>query len=98
MNAAQQFSVDKQDWVDAATQLRLPFWDWADNAVLPDVVINSTTVTITDYDGQKIKVNNPLMHYRFQKSEPFSTPFNGYRTTLRHPNSKGVENIAQLKK
>jgi len=65
--------------------------------VPPDVVINSPTVTITDFDGSTTQVDNPLMRYRFQGSLPFSPPWDQYTTTVRHPDGSGNENIDELK-
>lgn len=98
IKAAQQFRVDQQDWQKAATQLRLPFWDWAKNSVPPDVVINSPSVTITDYDGQQIQVDNPLMRYKFQNPVPFTSPWDQYTETVRYPDGNGNEDIDELKR
>ncbi|KAK2467605.1 hypothetical protein APHAL10511_000460 [Amanita phalloides] len=98
LQAAKQFHVNKQDWQTSATQLRLPYWDWSTNSVPPDVVINSPTVTITNFDGKPVDVENPLMRYRFQSATlPFDSPFDQYRTTLRHQDDDGNENIDELK-
>jgi len=95
--AASQFTVDTQSWKDAAVQFRVPYWDWAKNSVPPDAVINSPTLTITNFDGSSVQVDNPIMHYRFKNTPlPFDPPFDQIPTTLRHPDSNGNENIPEL--
>ncbi|KAF8637719.1 hypothetical protein AX17_002622 [Amanita inopinata Kibby_2008] len=90
---AEQFTTGQEDWKKAATDLRLPFWDWAANSVPPDVVIKDASVTVTDFDGKSISVDNPLIRYRFHGSRPFTAPFDEWPTTLRHPNLQGKEDI-----
>ena len=90
--------MNQQDWLNAANQLRLPYWDWAKKIVPPDAVIDSPSVTIIDYDGQKIQVDNPLMRYKFQHPVPFTAPWNQYTETVRHPDADGNEDIAGLKR
>jgi tyrosinase len=97
ISIAGRFTVDRQGWQQAATQLRLPYWDWAKNSLPPDAVINSENVTIIDYNGNQIQVTNPLMRYRFQNSpEPFSQPFDSWPATVRHPDNNGNDNIPEL--
>jgi tyrosinase len=53
----------RQSYVDAATTLRFPYWDWATNSAMPesltyqDIVINTPT-------GQQ-SMTNPLYSYKF---------------------------------
>ena len=98
IKSAAQFTVDTQSWKDAAVKFRVPYWDWAKNSVPPNAVINSPTVTITNFDGSSVQVDNPIMHYRFKNTPlPFDPPFDQTPTTLRHPDSDGNENIDELK-
>lgn len=55
----------KKKWQDAADQLRIPYWDWATNPNMPDVV-SQQTVQITNSAGQIQQVNNPFYAYNFQ--------------------------------
>lgn len=52
-------------WQVAADQLRIPFWDWASNYTLPDIVEQPTT-QILNASGKYQFVNNPLYQYEFQ--------------------------------
>jgi tyrosinase len=95
---AQLHTVDTGGWAKAALDLRLPYWGWEKGTVLPDVIIDSPTVTITDYSGKKVQVDNPFMRYRFRaKPLPLGPRFSQWGTTLRHPDSNGKENIPELK-
>lgn len=62
----------------------------------PDAVIKDANVTITDFDGRRVQIENPLIRYRFQGARPFSPPFDKYTTTVRHPDATGKENIPEL--
>ncbi len=52
-------------WQAAADQLRIPFWDWASNATMPDIV-SQPMVQITNSLGKVETVSNPLYQYTFQ--------------------------------
>ncbi|KAG9009286.1 hypothetical protein FRB90_008451 [Tulasnella sp. 427] len=87
---AQTYTVDNAAWVEAAKQLRIPYWDWAVNAVPPVQVISSAQVNITAPNGQRISVANPLLAYRFNPIDPsFPAPYSRWPTTLRHPHIAG---------
>lgn len=78
-----------------AIQLRLPYWDWASDAVPPKEVILDKTVEIitpeTEIAGHKTTtsmVPNPFLSFTFPKSIDLSIlgpNFIKWRTTLRHP-------------
>ena len=97
---------DKKDWEQAACDLRQPFWDWGLNSTPPDEVITLTQVTITRYDGTKVKVDNPLYHYKFHPIDPSFVvaddvaPFSKWQTTLRHPKNvdNATDNVPELKR
>ena len=88
--------------MQAATNLRQPFWDWARNAIPPEQVITLTQVTITGKDGKQFRIDNPLYHYKFHPIEPsFQRPYNSWQTTLRLPVSEdpnATDDVATLKK
>ncbi|KAI0322397.1 hypothetical protein OF83DRAFT_1080307 [Amylostereum chailletii] len=82
------YSVDQDRWVDAANNLRQPYWDWASNAVPPDEVIALQNVTIITPNGQNTSVANPLTKYTFHPVESsFYDPYDNWPTTLRHATS-----------
>ena len=47
----------------AATTLRIPYWDWARNATMPDVT-NQPKITINTPTGSQL-IDNPLYTYTF---------------------------------
>nr|BAF74396.1 tyrosinase [Pholiota nameko] len=99
--AATYTTSDKAAWVQAAANLRQPYWDWAANAVPPDQVIASKKVTITGSNGHKVEVDNPLYHYKFHPIDSsFPRPYSEWPTTLRQPNSSrpnATDNVAKLR-
>ncbi|XP_006459713.1 hypothetical protein AGABI2DRAFT_239416 [Agaricus bisporus var. bisporus H97] len=98
---AQRFTTsDQAEWIQAAKDLRQPFWDWGywpndpDFIGLPDQVIRDKQVEITDYNGTKIEVENPILHYKFHPIEPtFEGDFAQWQTTMRYPDVQKQENI-----
>ena len=68
------------------------------NSVPPDCVIKDETVLIVDYEGHTLKVDNPLIRFRFlqRHCDLFGGPFDAWMTTLRHPDTYGNENIDEL--
>jgi tyrosinase len=99
---AAKYTVDQNEWKQAAVDLRQPYWDWAANAVLPDEVILLKQVTITASNGQRVPVDNPLYHYKFHPIErTFRRPYSGWPTTLRQPTSgqpNATDNVTRLRK
>ncbi|KAF9473594.1 tyrosinase [Pholiota conissans] len=99
--AATYTTADKAAWVQAAANLRQPYWDWAANAVPPDQVIGLKQVQITGPNGQKVTVDNPLYHYKFHPIDSsFPRPYSGWPATLRQPNStrpNATDNVTRLK-
>ncbi|KAG9029812.1 hypothetical protein FS837_003464 [Tulasnella sp. UAMH 9824] len=89
---------DKAQWQDAAVNLRLPYWDWASNAVPPSQVISDAQVTITGPDGQQTSVDNPLLAYPFNPIDPsFPDPYAQWPTTLRHPTSEDSDATSNVR-
>ncbi|KAK6355091.1 hypothetical protein TWF696_004215 [Orbilia brochopaga] len=75
----------------AANRFRLPYWDWASNAQVPDIIGGQTTVTLEKPQGF-VRVANPLFTYNFNPFSPSFfpyAPFNGWPRTLRQPNGNG---------
>jgi tyrosinase len=62
---AQSYPPDQQaNYTAAAATWRMPYWDWAVNAALPDV-LTAPTVTINAPSGVQ-NIDNPLFNYSFQ--------------------------------
>lgn len=94
---AKKFTADKNDWVEAANDLRQPFWDWGLDELPPSQIISDEEVSIVDYDSSKITVKNPILRYRFNPIDPsFSGPYANWQTTVRHPDQSGNEDIPGL--
>ncbi|KAH7100112.1 Di-copper centre-containing protein [Auriculariales sp. MPI-PUGE-AT-0066] len=59
-----------QKWIEAAKQLRFPFYDWTlEDAVdegFPDV-LESNMIRIRGPDGKSVSVPNPISSYRFDE-------------------------------
>lgn len=99
--AATYTSSDKAAWVQAAEQIRQPYWDWAANSVPPDEVIALKQVTITGPNGSRISVNNPLFHYTFHPIDSsFPSPFRSWPSTIRQPTStrpNATDSVSRMK-
>jgi len=95
---ATHFVFDQAEWKQAALDLRIPYWDWVSNSVPPDCVIMGETISILDYDGRTVKVDNPLIRFRFlqRHCDLFDGPLSTSVTTLRHPDIQGVEKVDEL--
>jgi tyrosinase len=98
---AATYTVDQDAWIQAANELRHPFWDWALNAVAPDQVIALRQVTIIGPSGNKVTVDNPLYHYTFHPIDPsFPRPHSLWKTTLRQPTTRDAnarDNVDRLR-
>ncbi|KAH9988351.1 hypothetical protein BJV77DRAFT_1061440 [Russula vinacea] len=73
LDVAKTYRNDQQLWLDAAQNLRAPYWDWATNSVPPPEVISLQTVNITMPDGKTSSVPNPLLQYTFNPVDPSTT-------------------------
>ncbi|PPQ98988.1 hypothetical protein CVT26_014415 [Gymnopilus dilepis] len=99
---ATTYTHDCAAWVQAAEELRQPYWDWAANAVPPDEVVALSKVTITGPHGQKITVDNPIYSYTFHPIDPsFPEELKHRKSTIRYPTSiedpNATVDVAKLK-
>ncbi|KAF1920346.1 common central domain of tyrosinase-domain-containing protein [Ampelomyces quisqualis] len=84
-------SNQQQRWRNAASTLRMPYWDWAQDPgngqpTVP-TTIRDPQVTVTKPQGQ-VQIANPLYSYTWGKSLPNEMgggPWNSWPTTLRRP-------------
>ena len=101
ISIAATYTIDPEGWKQAAIDLRQPFWDYAIYSIPPDEMIELKQVTITRWDGERIKVDNPLHHYTFHPIDPtFDTPHRNWQTTLRYPTNvdpDATDNIDKLR-
>jgi len=85
---AQFPSGQRQRWQNAASTLRMPFWDWAmDNGDVVPSVMRDDRVRVTKPNGSAV-INNPLASYSWGRSVPSEiggTPWNNFPQTLRRP-------------
>jgi tyrosinase len=81
----------QQRWLNAASTLRMPYWDWAmdpgqGQPTVPTFV-RSARITVTKPQGQ-VEIANPLYSYSWGNSMPAEMgggPWNSYPVTLRRP-------------
>lgn len=91
----------QQKYINAAHTLRVPYWDWAVDPVLPPAV-TATTMTVNGPQGSKT-IRNPLYSYQFQKF-PFANygyaNFGGsigeYPQTMRCPTTNDGSAVSQF--
>ncbi|OLL25127.1 Tyrosinase [Neolecta irregularis DAH-3] len=87
-------STIRSRWVEAASRMRCPFFDWALDTTLPDIYLRNKTVQVETPTGRSM-ITNPLFSFRFL-SVPAEFGEDGvewikWRQTLRAP-SDGSEN------
>ncbi|OJT02364.1 Tyrosinase [Trametes pubescens] len=77
LDIAQRYTNFKEDWVDAAIQLRFPYWDWSSTARPPRELYTQPKLTVALPPlGQSDEIDNPFLLYRFQqKPADFPSPF-----------------------
>jgi tyrosinase len=81
----------QQRWLNAASTLRMPYWDWAmdpgqGQPTVPTFV-RSARITVTKPQG-RVEIANPLYSYSWGNSMPAEMgggPWNSYPVTLRRP-------------
>ncbi|KAF8645995.1 hypothetical protein AX16_007421 [Volvariella volvacea WC 439] len=89
---ALQYANDTDEWKKAAGSLRQPYWDWKNNSVPPNKVIQDKKVTIPVPPlGEMQPIDNPFFQYNFKtgEREGFQGSFAGWPKSLRHPTSQG---------
>ncbi|KAF2840525.1 Di-copper centre-containing protein [Patellaria atrata CBS 101060] len=104
--------TNKDKYVAAANELRLPYWDWAidpaGGTVMP-ASMSTKTISVTYPNGTTATIQNPLYTYNFNplRAADFPDPnnnmppFDEWKTTLRQPSSStasAVSNDAALEK
>ncbi|KAF8247320.1 Di-copper centre-containing protein [Wilcoxina mikolae CBS 423.85] len=63
----------RQHYIDEASKIRIPYWDWATDATLPHAVLGTEVdihlPTLTSSQPVKATIRNPLNLYQFQSYE-----------------------------
>jgi len=57
-----------EQYLSAADEFRIPYWDWAQGTIIgpvPEFFI-TPTLTLTNIDGVSMPISNPLYSYRFR--------------------------------
>jgi tyrosinase len=100
INIAATYTVNKDQYENAAKNLRQPYWDWAQNPIPPPEVISLDEVTIINPSGQQVLVPNPFRRYTFHPIDPsFPEPYASWQTTLRYPttnDSDATDDVDEL--
>ncbi|KAH7099392.1 hypothetical protein BKA62DRAFT_758658 [Auriculariales sp. MPI-PUGE-AT-0066] len=72
--ASQYKGPDAAEWQQAASALRVPYWDWAVHAIPPAEVIELQTLTVQGPNGQLTLNPNPLLGYVYHPGDPKVDP------------------------
>ncbi|PVF92995.1 hypothetical protein CPB86DRAFT_801605 [Serendipita vermifera] len=90
---------EKENWINAANALRLPYWDWTlpetgQNGV-PAILMSTTTQILDPTQPNPVTVTNPLYSYRlngindnFDDDEEYPMYFKEWPQTYRWPDNK----------
>ncbi|CCA72436.1 related to tyrosinase precursor (monophenol monooxygenase) [Serendipita indica DSM 11827] len=94
-------AAKKTKYQAAARSFRIPYWDWALNADLPDFVSQQTTVTVDTPTGQQT-IPNPLYQYTFHPvysdfgdGLPDEKTWESWQSTLRWPSARTAAGRSQ---
>ncbi|KAF8500075.1 hypothetical protein BU17DRAFT_72138 [Hysterangium stoloniferum] len=96
---------DKEKYCIAAEKFRLPYWDWATEAPLPDILATQDKVTVHRPDGSRPVIDNPLWGYKFNPiyddfgdGLPDEKIWEAWTTTVRYPTTtdKAAKSEPQL--
>ncbi|PVF95999.1 Di-copper centre-containing protein [Serendipita vermifera] len=85
---------DREKYVSAAQKFRIPYWDWAVNADLPDFVSQQDNVEVNSPTGKRT-LPNPLFSYKLPSTRPGYAinriPVAVTSNTVRHPTGPSLE-------
>ncbi|KAG8824552.1 hypothetical protein FRC17_009078 [Serendipita sp. 399] len=100
-------ATTKDRYQKAAQRFRLPYWDWALNADVPDFVSMQKQVTLDAPTGS-VTIDNPLYQYTFRPMYsdfgdglPDEKIWEAWRSTLRWPTTRdanGQSNAVQMER
>jgi len=85
--------------IQAASTMRLPYWDWAAQApsgssVLPSAMTDSS-VNVNGPSGY-VSIPNPLAQFNYQDAGGmYYSPFTDYKTTVRYPTTGDSRAVSQ---
>ncbi len=86
---AKTYKTDRDQWVNAASDLRQPFWDWAreGGATPPDTILSRQTLRILTPKGYR-NVENPFLYYVYKSDRSAATfppQYAEWTRTIRDP-------------
>ncbi|KAI0833221.1 Di-copper centre-containing protein [Trametes gibbosa] len=97
LTIASQYSNFNDQWIEAAVQLRHPYWDWSKTAQPPhELYADEELDVLLPPLGKPGKISNPFRRYVFQRPTPnFPSPFSehGWYSTHRHAMTDASNNI-----
>ncbi|KAL0630990.1 hypothetical protein Q9L58_010157 [Maublancomyces gigas] len=79
----------KDKYTRLVPSFRVPYWDFAAQPALPDIILNKKQIEVTTPTGKQT-INNPLYCYNFgtiDRTDFPSAPFNIWLNTLRQPST-----------
>ncbi|KAG0641703.1 tyrosinase precursor [Tuber brumale] len=82
----------KDKFTRLVPSFRMPYWDWAADATIPNVVLRDETIEVETAAGRQ-RIRNPLYSYNFGSIDRREFPesrFNTWLNTVRYPNSTNV--------
>ncbi|KIJ30584.1 hypothetical protein M422DRAFT_214484 [Sphaerobolus stellatus SS14] len=84
--------AQRKRYTEAAERFRLPYWDWAFESTLPEILASQDKVTCELPNGQIEEIDNPLYSYRFLYSYnsygdglQIDDCWEAWKATVRHP-------------
>ncbi len=98
IDIAGNFKHDKNAWIQAALDLRQPYWDWGFQLTPPEELFTKT-VEIVSFEGPKVPFPNPLLGYKFNPIHPSFSEVEAddllkeSLITIRHPNQNGEKDL-----
>ncbi|KAJ7022230.1 photo-regulated tyrosinase [Mycena alexandri] len=92
---AKKYTSRADEFLDAAYDLRLPYWDWGADIIPPSQIWVDTVVEIIQPNGVAALAPNPFLSYEFHPTpQTFYDNFKIWPQTLRYPTSEKRDAIS----
>ncbi|KAF3914865.1 Tyrosinase [Dactylellina cionopaga] len=79
-------------------KLRLPYWDWAASAEIPEEISQSNMIPIETVRHDRESIQNPLFSYWFTDLSEFQNyPWGDVKETVRYPAKRGDTITSQIR-
>ncbi|PUU78148.1 hypothetical protein B9Z19DRAFT_1108432 [Tuber borchii] len=82
----------KDKFTRLVPSFRMPYWDWAADARVPDFVLKNETIEVETANGRQ-RIRNPLYSHSFGSIDRREFPGRGFDTwlnTVRYPNTTNI--------